>query len=306
MFGYDVVIIGGGPAGLTAGLYLSRAKRRTILLEREILGGPIRNLERIENYPGFADGVSGTHLASEMVAQATKYGLKLEQAEVVGIRSYTSTRWVKCADGSGYTAKVVIIAGGAHPKKLGVPGEEELRGKGVTYCAFCDGGQFIDRVVAVCGGGDSGVTGALYMTKLASRVILVEAMPALTASAVLQEKALAHPKLEVHTGTKVTAILGQNQVAAAELVDTRGQTETVPVDGVIIYAGVEPNTGYLSDMGLLDRQGRIIVNDRMETRIPYVLAAGDIKSGSPNQIATAVSDGATAALTAEKLLQELA
>jgi len=305
MFDYDVVIVGGGPAGLTAGLYLGRAKRRTILLGKEIFEGPVANMELIENYPGFADGVAGAQLISEMVTQTTKYGVQLEQAEVVGIELYSNCRWVKCADGAGYTTAVVIIAGGTHHKKLGVPGEEKLQGKGVFNCALCDGGKFAERVVAVCGGGDSGVTEALYMTKLASKVIVIELMPALTASAILQERALANPKLEIRTGVKVEAIVGENQVEGVELTDAKGQKETLKVDGVLVQIGVEPNTDYLKGVVPLDTQGRIIVNERMETEVPYILAAGDIRSGSPNQIITAAGDGAIAAISAEKLLQEL-
>ncbi len=306
MFSYDAVIIGGGPAGLTAGLYLSRAKRRTVLLEKEIFGGPIMDYECIENYPGFTDGVSGAHLASEMVTQATKYGLKLELAEVVGIELFTSCRLVKCADGTDYTTTVVIITGGAKPKKLGVPGEEKLQGKGMFNCAFCDGGQFAERVVAVCGGGDSGITEALYLTKLASKVILMEAMPVLNASAVLQERALANPKLEIRTGVKVEAIVGESWVEAVELLDASGQRETLKVDGVLVHVGRDPNTTYLESIVPLDSEGRIIANDRMETKVPYILTAGDIRSGSPNQIVTAAGDGAMAAISAERLLQELA
>ena len=154
MFDYDAIIIGGGPAGLTAGLYLSRAKRRTVLLEKDMFGGPIKDVEWIENYPGFADGVAGARLSSEMVNQSTKYGLKFEQTEVVGIELFSSCRCVRCTNGAGYTTSVVIIAGGARHRKLGVPGEEKLQGKGILSCAFCDGGQFAERVVAVCGGGD--------------------------------------------------------------------------------------------------------------------------------------------------------
>lgn len=305
MFDYDAVIIGSGPAGLTAGLYLSRAKRRTILLEKETFGGPIKNYEWIENYPGFAEGVPGGRLASEMVAQATKYGLQLKEAEVTGIELYSSARWVECAGGKGYSTAVVIIAGGSRPKKLGVPGEAELQGKGVFNCAFCDGGQFQERVVAVCGGGDAGITEAIYLTKLAEKVIIIEAQPVCTAAKILQERVSTNAKLEIRCGVKVTDIIGDNQVKAIELLSESGQRETLQVDGVLVHVGLEPNIDYLRDIVRLDRQGQIIVNERMETEVPYILAAGDIRSGSPRQIVTAVGDGATAALSAEKLLQEL-
>jgi len=304
MFDWDVVIIGGGPAGLAAGLYLSRAKRRTLLLDKDSFGGYIRNVELIENYPGFTGGISGARLASEMVKQAEKYGLQMESAEVTGIEIFSGTRWVGCAGGQGYTTNIVIIAGGSRNKKLGVPGEEKLEGKGVFSCAFCDGGHFADQVVAVCGGGDSGITEALYMAKLASRVVLIEAMPELTATAVLRERALSSPKLEIRCGVKVEAITGKDKVEAIELQNTDGKKETLKVDGVLVQVGLDPNTEYLDGVVPLDDQGQIIVNDRMETEVPYVLAAGDIRSGSPRQVVTAVGDGAIAAITVERLLQE--
>lgn len=297
--------MGGGPAGLTAGLYLSRAKRRTLLLEKENFGGTIINIERIENYPGFANGVAGALLASQMVSQATSYGLKLAQAEVVAIKLFSSCRLVRCADGTSYTTSVVIVAGGARHKPLNVPGEERLRGKGLISCAVCEGGQLTQKVVAVCGGGDSGITEALYLTKLASKVIVIEAMPALGASAILRNRMSANPTVEVRTGTKVGAILGDGKVEGIELIDTVGQKTTLPVDGVLVHIGLIPNTDYLKNLPILEDEGRIGVNDRMETRVPFILAAGDIRSRSPNQISTAVGDGATAALAAERLLQQM-
>ena len=303
MFDWDVVIIGGGPAGLAAGLYLSRANRRTLLLDKESFGGYIRNVESIENYPGFPEGVPGAVLASSMLDQAHKYGLRTEIGEVTGIELFSECRYVGCADGTGYTANAVIIAGGSRHKKLGVPGEEPLRGSGIFSCALCDGGHFADRVVAVCGGGDAGVTEALYMAKIASKVILIEAEQALTATAVLQERVSRHPKVEVLCGTRVTSINGKGRVEALELEETSGTgRSTRDVDGLLVHIGLEPNTEYLDGIVPLNREGEIIVNEKMETEAPFLFAAGDIRSGSPRQVATAVGDGVIAALSAERFL----
>jgi thioredoxin reductase (NADPH) len=302
---WDAVIIGGGPAGLTAGLYLSRGNWRTLLLEKESVGGYIMNVAWIENYPGFPDGVMGSQLGMEMRNQATKYGLRPERAEVNAIQGSPSSKWVTCLDGSSYTAAAVIIAGGSVPKKLGVPGEEKLRGKGVISCAFCDGGQFADRVVGVIGGGDSGVTEALYLAKIASRVILIEALPQLTATGVLQDRAKNNPKIEIRCGLKVEAIIGDSQVEAIEFVDSgNGQKGSLKTDGVLVHVGLEPNTDYLEGVIPLDGQRQIIVNESMETEFPGIFAAGDIRSGSPRQVSTAVGDGATAAMAAQRFLQK--
>ena len=303
MFDWDAVIIGGGPAGLTAGLYLGRANRRALLLDKDTAGGYIRNIELIENYPGFTDGVSGAQLASQMVSQATRYGLQIETAEVTGIELFSSTRYVGCSRGQGFTTNIIIISGGSKNKKLGVPGEEELADKGVFECAFCDGGHYAGKVVAVCGGGDAGVTESLYMAKIAAKVILIEAMPELTATGVLCDRLNASPKIEVRCGYRVEAITGKDKVEAIELA-AGNKKETLKVDGVLVHIGLEPNTGYLEGIVPLDRQGQVIVNGKMETKIPHIFAAGDIRSGSPRQVVTAVGDGAIAAITAQRLLQE--
>ena len=305
MLDYDAVIIGGGPAGLTAGLYLSRGRYRTLLIDKEGFGGQVKNVEWIENYPGFSRGVAGPQLASEMLSQATSYGLQLEMAEVTNIELYSGSRCLQLADGRSYTAEAVIIAGGCRRRKLGVPGESEFEGRGVFGCALCEGDQFSGGIVAVCGGGDTGLTEAMYMTKLVSKVILLEAEPKLTATVVLQERARNNQKLEIHCGAKVTTILGNTNVEAIELEDVATQQRsTLRVDGVLVDVGMEPNTEILETGVLLDSQRRVCVNEKMETSVPYVFAAGDIRSGSLGQVVTAVGDGATAAIYIQRLLQQ--
>src|SRR4030042_7195733 len=179
---YDVVIIGGGPAGLSAGIYLTRGKYKTLVIEKENLGGQITKVEWIENYPGFSRGIAGPQLASEMLAQATNFGLQIDLGEIAGLELYSQSRCLQLTDGRSITAKVIIIASGCRRMKLGVPGESDLENKGVFSCALCDGAQFAGKRVAICGGGDSGLTEAIYMTKLASSVVLIEATKSLTAS----------------------------------------------------------------------------------------------------------------------------
>jgi thioredoxin reductase (NADPH) len=302
MADWDAVIVGGGPAGLTAGLYLGRANWKTLLLEKENIGGYIINVEMIENYPGFSEGIVGAKLATEMKNQAARYGLQFEKGEVVRVQASSSAKWVACEDGNAYSTRSVVLAGGSVPKKLGVPGEEEFRGNGVISCAFCDGSQFADRVVAVCGGGDAGVTEALYLTRIASRVILIEAMPRLTATAVLRERAKQEPKLEIRCGQRVLAVDGHSRVEAIRLA-TGSEPITLPVDGVLVHVGLDPNTAYLDGAVDLDDRHQIIVNEWMETSLPGVFAAGDIRSKSPCQVTGAVGDGAIAGISATRFLQ---
>ena len=304
MADFDAIIIGGGSAGLTAGLYLCRGGWRTLLIEKETVGGYIMNIELIENYPGFPDGVVGSQLGMEMKNQAEKYGLQTERSEVIMVQLTTGDKMISCASGMVYATPAIIVAGGSVPKKLGVPGENNLQGRGVFYCAFCDGGQYADRVVAVCGGGDSGASGALYLAKIASKVTIIEAMPELTATAVLRDRIKENPKIEVRCGVKVNAILGEKQVEGIEIVE-KGKKSQLKADGVLVHVGVDPNTDYIEGIVPLDKQGRVAVNERMETEVPGIFAAGDIRSDSPGQVASAVGDGATAAISAQQYLQKL-
>jgi thioredoxin reductase (NADPH) len=306
MFDYDAIIVGSGPAGLTAGIYLGRAKYRVLIVEKDAFGGQLNWINLIENYPGFVDGIAGPQLAAEMLGQAMKYGIEVEQAEITGIESSGDLREVSSSDGRRFTCGVVIIAGGSRPRNMGVPGEDAFQGKGLIHCALCDGSQFTNGIVAVCGGGDAGISEALYLTNLPARVVLIEAMPELTAAKVLQERARADNRIEVRCGTKVVQIIGDETVKAIEITDVKsGHTETCIVDGVLVHIGIDPNTSYLQGTLPLDDQGQIVVNDRFETGTPYILAAGDIRSSSPRQVVTAVGDGAAAAITAQKLLQTL-
>ncbi len=305
---YEVIIIGCGPAGLAAGLYAGRARLKVLILGRESAGGEMRGIEQVENYPGFPDGVSGAKLGLEMMKQAMKYGLEFKLAEVEGIRLQEDYKVVKAkitrAGEATYLAKTVIIASGAHPRKLGVPGENEFAGKGVSYCGVCDAPQFVERAVVVAGGGDAGLTEALYLTRLASEITVIEQMPQLTASKILQERALANPKLKICCGTRIEAITGDDQVKELELLNVlTGERTTLPVGGILIRIGLEPNTNYLKDLLSLDSEGFVLVNEEMETPVPGIFAAGDIRHGSTRQIATAVGDGVTAALSAGRLIK---
>lgn len=303
---FDAIIIGGGPAGLTAGLYLARAKRRTLLIEKEGVGGNVKNIEMVENYPGFSSGVSGAHLAAEMFDQAVKQGLQTETGEVSGIELYSSSKWVSCSNGKGNTSRVVIVATGSRYKKLGVPGEDNFSGRGIINCALCDGGHFYGKIVAVCGGGDTGITEALYMSKIASKVILLEVKPALTGTAVLQERVAANSQIEVKCSTKLESISGHERVEAIEISNIQnGMRETCKVDGILVAVGLDPNTDFLRDILPLDEKLQVTINEKMETEIPGIFAVGDVRHNSLKQITSAVGDGAMAAIYAEKFLQEL-
>jgi thioredoxin reductase (NADPH) len=301
---YDVIIIGGGPAGLSAGLYTSRAGLKTMLIEKGMIGGQITNAELVENYPGFPDGISGFDLGDGIHRQATKFGLETVSADVLEAKLDKRKKLVKTSEGE-YISKAVIIAGGAALQRLGVPGEEGLTGKGVSYCATCDGAFFRDQVVAVVGGGDSAVEEAILLTKFVSKVIIIHRRDQLRASKIAQERAFANGKIEFLWDTVVEGITGDDRVTGVKVRNVKtNETSTVEVTAVFIYVGQRPNTDYLKGIIPLDGEGRIITNERMETEVSGVFAAGDIRKHSARQVITAAGDGATAALSAEKYLSE--
>jgi thioredoxin reductase (NADPH) len=301
---YEVVIIGGGPAGLTAGIYTSRARLNSLLIERGLVGGQILNAEKVDNYPGFPEGISGLELGESMHQQATKYGLKTIIAEATGIERQPKQIVVKTTEGN-FTAKAVIIASGSERRKLGIPGEEVFTGKGVSYCATCDAAFFRDLPVAVVGGGNAAITEALHLTKFASKIIVIHRRRQLRASRILQEKALSEPKIEFLWDTVAEAIEGENSVRRIKLRQVKtGRKSSLEIAGVFISVGLKPNTDYLKGVLPLDDGGYVITNDTMETEIPGIFAAGDIRRNSARQAITAAGDGATAAFYAQKFLTQ--
>ncbi len=304
-----MIIIGGGPAGLTAGLYAGRGRLKTLLLEQLSPGGQVLTTHMVDNYPGFPEGISGYDLSQKMLEQAVRFGVEVRTADVSGLLPGERHHAVRLADGGQeFTCGAVIIASGARPRKLGVPGEEALTGKGVSYCATCDGAFFRDETIAVVGGGDTALEDATFLTRFAKRIHVLHRRDAFRGARIYQEKVLASDKIEVHWNTVVQEILGDNAVAALRLQNVQTQAvDTLPVTGVFIFVGIQPNTVWLQDSSVsLDKYGFVITDQDMATSIPGIFAAGDVRSKMLRQISTAVGDGATAAFAAEKFLEERA
>ncbi|MBE0479693.1 MAG: thioredoxin-disulfide reductase [Dehalococcoidia bacterium] len=301
-YSYQVIIVGGGPAGLAAGLYTARARLNALLIEKLMPGGQLVNAELIENYPGFPEGISGSDLGSLMEQQARKYGLEILMDEVSGVEVKGDLKIVKTAE-STYTGRTLIIASGASHSRLGVPGEDELSGRGVSYCATCDGALFKDASVAVIGGGDTALSDALLLSRFASRVTIVHRRDKLRASKILQERAYDDPRIEFLLNSVVEAVEGNNRVEQLQVRNVRtGERSILAVDGVFIAVGSKPGTGYLAGLLALSEDGSIAVNANMETSVPGIFAAGDIRSESCHQVAAAVGDGVCAAMAAQKYL----
>ena len=299
---YQVVIIGGGPAGLTAGLYCARSRLNTLLIEKGIIGGQITNAERVENYPGFPKGISGIELGQLIHEQATSYELETWLAEVTKVVPSPRHNLVSTSEGD-LVAESIIIASGSQFRKLGVPGEDKFVGKGISYCATCDSPLFKGKTVAVIGGGDAAITEALYLSKFASSVKVIHRRGQLRASKINQERAMAEPKIEFIWDTVVTQIEGEGVVKQLMLKSTKSaKIAILEVAGVFVAVGSEPNSAQWRGLLPLDEAGYIITNELMETKIPGIFAAGDVRHNSARQAITAAGDGATAAISAERFL----
>ena len=300
---YDVVIIGGGPAGLAAGLYTARARHRTVLLERGVIGGQIALTEVVENYPGVPE-VNGFDLAQTMLKQAESYGLEVEYVEVSGIEQEDG-RWLTHTNGGDFVAKALVVTSGASYNRLGVPGEERLTGRGVSYCATCDAAFFKGQQVAVVGGGDAAMDEGLFTARFAETVHVIHRRDQLRASRILQERAFANPKMKFVWNTVVEEVLGEDHVTALRLRNVvSGEESVLPVAAVFVFIGNRPNTEFLRGLVPTDASGHVLVDEWMRTPLPGLFAGGDVRRNSARQVATSVGDGVTAAIAVDHYISE--
>jgi thioredoxin reductase (NADPH) len=298
---YEIVIIGGGPAGLAAGLYAARARRKTVLLEKGVIGGQISLTELVENYPG-VPSINGFDLAQTMLKQAESYGLQTQFVETTALERDGKAWLVRTAEDE-YLARAVIVTVGADYNKLGVPGEERLTGRGVSYCATCDAAFFKGQHVAVVGGGDAAMDEGLFTTRHVDKISVIHRRDRLRASAILQERAFANPKMEFVWNTVVTEILGEEAVIGVRLRNREtGEDSSLNVAAVFIFIGQHPNTDFLRGLVSTDEGGHAVVNEWMETELPGLYVAGDARRNSARQVVSSAGDGATAAIAAEHYL----
>jgi thioredoxin reductase (NADPH) len=303
---YDVIIIGGGPAGLTAGLYAGRGRFKTLLLEKLITGGQVMTTDHVDNYPGFPEGIAGFELSQRMRDQAERFGTEIRSVEVTGLKPGKPHHTVVLEGGEEVVGRTIIIASGAQPRRVGFPGEAEFTGKGVGYCATCDGALYRDETIAVVGGGDTALQDAVFLTRFAKKVYVIHRRDQFRGAKLYQEKVFANDKIEVIWDTVVTEIKGDKNVSGARLKNVKTSQESdLAVTGIFVFVGIQPITGWLSK-GILDQDdfGFIKTDDTMATNIPGIYAAGDVRVKFLRQISTAVGDGAVAAFSAEKYLEE--
>jgi thioredoxin reductase (NADPH) len=300
---HDAIIIGGGPAGLTAGLYLMRAGIDTLLLEKVLPGGTPLSTGHVENYPGFPDGISGKELMDKFTGHAKAFGLPMKEfAEVENLSCEGDHFIIKTSDGL-YESMGTIVATGTESMKMNIPGERELVGRGISYCATCDGMFFKNLAVAVIGGGDSAIEEALSLANIVRRVYIIHRRNALRAQKILQERAFKNDKIEFMWNKRPVEIIGKDQVEAIVVEDTQnGQHTRVEVSGVFIYVGLIPNTTFLGDLVQKDSAGFIVTDENLATKIEGLLIAGDVRKKTLRQITTAVGDGALAAVNLEKYI----
>ena len=302
---YDVIIIGGGPAALAAAVYTCRALLKTVILEKKYLGGQLVGTELIENYPGFPEIIGGVELTQRMESQAKRFGAEIRYEEVLKLDVENGLK-VVTTDTDKYVSHIVILATGADPKKLGVPGEEEFYGKGVSYCATCDGAFYRGKNVVVVGGGDSAITEGIFLTKYAQTVQIIHRRDEFRATKIYLDDAYLNPKIKVILNTIIESVHGKEKVdgVVTQNVVTKEKKDT-PCDGVFIFVGSSPNTGFLGNLLCVDAGCHIETNIHMETEIEGLYAVGDIRKNSYRQIATAIGEGVTAAIAAEHKLAEL-
>lgn len=304
MDNYDVIIIGAGPAGLCAGMYTSRFNLKSLAIEKGLPGGELLNTEGIEDYPGF-EYIRGMELAELMEKHARKFGLEIANDAVLGVK-HKGDHFEVRTEKKTYQSLTVILTAGGTPVKLQVPGELELAGRGVSYCAVCDGAFFRDQVITVVGGGDAAVEEAHFLTKYGSKVYVVHRKDKFRAQAILQDRLLAEPKVEVIWNHVVEEIKGDGEVDHVVLKNTQtGERSEHKTSAVFIFVGFTPNTGVLEDHVEHDPSGYLITNERMETTLPGLYAAGDVRVQLTRQITTAVGDATTAAVAAEKYIAKL-
>ena len=303
---YDIVIVGGGPGGLCAGMYAARARRKVVCIERFLTGGQIALTGDVEDYLGF-EHISGPELGQKFTDHAKKFGLEIAQDEVSEVYADGDDRIVACASGTTYRAKAVIVSTGGTPVKLNVEGEQTYSGKGVSYCAICDGAFFKDKVIAVVGGGDAAVEEGGYLTKYGSKVYIIHRRDKLRAQKIIQQRAFDNKKIEFIYNTAVEEILGVNGVISALALKNivNGKTSKLDVGAIFIYIGFHPNSNIFREKVKTDVNGYIITNDRMETSIPGIYACGDVRAQLVRQVTNAVGDGTTAAVAAEKYIEAL-
>ncbi len=301
----DLIIIGAGPAGLTAGLYAARARLKTLMLEKLSPGGQVLMTDWVENYPGFPDGISGFELMDKMRRQAEKFGLDIKSTEVSRL-DVLKEKQILATDNGNLESKAIILACGATPQRLGIEGESLLTGKGVSYCATCDGPFYREQEVAVIGGGDTAVEEALFLTKFASKIYLVHRRDKLRATKLLQERAWEEEKIEIIWDSIPKTIVGEAGVEGIDLKNVKtGEESHLPVQGVFVFIGYRPNNELVKGVLECDERGFVVTSNNMETSETGIFAAGDITSKLLRQISTAVGDGATAAFAAERYLESL-